>query len=116
MLIWGAGKHELNEVDDETELCIKKGRLPRAYIISFQKGFFPALQKSIRSRMSEVRRKRRYQPKMLPWSHQHKKVEDSTELGIEKEEIIELILFPPIKAEPDESTSNEVQPKDNVHL
>jgi hypothetical protein len=53
---------------------------------------------------------------MQPRSHQHKKVEDSTELDIKKKEIFEAIIFPPIRAEPDESTSNEVQTIDNAHL
>lgn len=53
-------------------------------------------------------------PKDAPCSHQHK-VEDGTELDI-KEEINESILFPPIKAELDEGTSNEIQPIDNVRL
>jgi hypothetical protein len=53
---------------------------------------------------------------MHPWSHQHKKVEDSKELDIKKEKIFEPIIFPPIRAEPDESTSNEPQTIDNAHL
>jgi hypothetical protein len=52
---------------------------------------------------------------MHPGIHQHKKVEDSAELDIKKE-IFEPIILPPIRAEPDESTSNEVQTIDNAQL
>jgi len=104
---------------DETELDIKKGRHSGAYIIFFQKGFFVLCKKAWapewQGKCYQVRRMRRYHPKMHPWS-QHKKVEDGTELDIKKEEITEPILFSPMKVEPDESASNELQPIDNVYL
>jgi len=116
---WRAIKHEFNKIDDETELDIKKGKHSGACIISFHKEFFVLCKKAWapewQGKCYQVRRMRRYHPKMHPWS-QHKKVEDGTELDIKKEEITEPILFSPMKVEPDESASNELQPIDNVYL